>query len=352
MNQELGTENSLRGKDLWAPFPAVQADLDRVRQIIAEQARSGSSRLDEALQNFASRSGKMLRPAFLLLSARSNPRSFVGMRRRSGVGGRLERPLEDRFYHLAAAVELLHLATLVHDDVVDRSERRRGESTLNALYGDRHAVLIGDLLFARCFAIVANHATMKNAQAMAAAVSRICDGEVAESIEDRGVIPSTRRYIRRVVAKTALLFALSFQVGADEAGAGQQQVQAFRRAGYNVGVAFQIMDDVLDLTGTTKELGKSTGSDLVQGVVTLPVVLAMQNDTSGRLRQDVRDILTGARGPDGVAELVTANGGVTLAKQRAIAYSRRAIAEVGRVASTPARGVLERVISDLTLRAF
>jgi heptaprenyl diphosphate synthase len=264
----------------------------------------------------------------------------------------LDQPLEDRFYYLAAAVELLHLATLIHDDVVDDSDTRRGRPTLNSLYGDRDAVLLGDLLFARCFALVAKHATLKNAQAMATAVSRICDGEVAEAINDRGLIPSARRYVRRVAAKTALLFALSFQVGADEAGANERQVEAFRRAGYNVGVAFQIIDDVLDLTGDTSVVGKTTGSDLLQGVVTLPVVLAMQNEGTGVLRQNVESVLTGEGDVRAVADMVAAHGGVTLAKQRAAQYSRRAIAEVGRAASTPARGVLEKVSLELTARAY
>lgn len=359
MNQELRTEgiigsaNPGRG-DLWSPFPAVKADLDRVQTIIAEQARSGSSRLDEALRDFSQRTGKLLRPAFLLLSARCNPRSRRRRLRLFSAGGQaaLQQPLEDRFYYLAAAVELLHLATLIHDDVVDDSDTRRGRPTLNSLYGDRDAVLLGDLLFARCFALVAKHATLKNAQSMATAVSRICDGEVAEAINDRGTIPSARRYVRRVAAKTALLFALSFQVGADEAGANERQVEAFRRAGYNVGVAFQIIDDVLDLTGDTSVVGKTTGSDLLQGVVTLPVVLAMQNDGTGVLRKNVESVLSGDGDVRAVADMVTAGGGVGLAKERAAQYSRRALAEVGRAASTPARGVLETVILELTARAY
>ncbi len=337
---------------MWALFPTVKSDLARVREIISDNASSGSKRLDELLGDFVSRTGKMMRPAFLLLSARCNPRGLGGFRRKRGAPSGGTAPLEDRFYHLAAAVELLHMATLVHDDVVDASLKRRGRPTINALYGDRDAVLIGDFLFAKCFSIVANHATLKNAQAMAAAVTRICDGEVAEALEERGVIPSIRAYTRRVVSKTALLFALSFHVGADEAGAGELAVQSFRRAGYNVGVAFQIVDDILDMEGDPEVVGKTTGNDLAQGIVTLPILLALQRDESGLLRSEIQTTLAGASGAENVPRLVARFGGFQLARDWAESYTRRAIREVQRVPETPARGLIENVISELALRSY
>ena len=247
-------------RSFWADQPELSALLDRVRDEITARSGAEEGPVQSSIRRLVESHGKMLRPAFVLLAA-----SFGA-------------PDAGRVRRAAAAIEMLHMATLVHDDIIDEAAVRRGIQTLHALSGSRAAVLTGDWLFAGAFSLVAEFADMESARALASLVGRICAGEIRQSADRYRVDPSLRRYLRTIAGKTAVLFALSFHIGARESGCAPDVARLLRRLGYDLGMGFQIIDDILDFEGTTAQTGKPTGSDLAQGIFTLPVVLGLRAD--------------------------------------------------------------------------
>ena len=331
----------------WNDYPTVERDLTRVAQIVRESVQSASPRLRDALSELVGRRGKMLRPAFVVLAARLRRSGSRGLFRTGGRAFGPTRELPDKIYRMAAAVEILHLATLVHDDIVDDADERRGGAALHRLYGSRDAALMGDYLFSTCFSLVAGYGTMENAQVIASGVSRICEAEIVEAEASGPDEVSLRAYLRRIAGKTALLFALSFHVGASEHDVDAVDVRRLRRMGYDIGMGFQIIDDILDLTGDRNRLGKPAGNDLKQGILTAPVILALDRDEDRKLWW-----MLAADSPD-VAAVVAAveeRGGLTRARALARVYTERALREAehlpeGEVRDTlvsTARRLLER----------
>ncbi len=327
-------------KPFWGEFPAVARGLEDVRRLILETAASGDDEIHAAIRKLVESNGKMLRPAFVLLAA--------------GFGtaepGRMAR--------LGAAIELMHMATLVHDDLIDGATLRRGVPTLHTRLGPRTAVLAGDTLFAGCFSLVADHADASTARSLARMVALICDGEIAETADRYRVSTSVRRYLRRIAGKTALLFALAFQVGAHESGCPGPVAASLRRLGWCLGMAFQIVDDLLDFDAGVAEVGKPVASDLRQGIFTLPVVLALRADVgplalaladrryssrrSGRARREISRI----------DALVRSRGGMDGARAWARRYTERAHRELERLPAGEPRDVLARVTERLLLRTY
>ena len=331
----------------WNDYPTVERDLTRVAQIVRESVQSASPRLRDALSELVGRRGKMLRPAFVVLAARLRRSGSRGLFRTGGRAFGPTRELPDKIYRMAAAVEILHLATLVHDDIVDDADERRGGAALHRLYGSRDAALMGDYLFSTCFSLVAGYGTMENAQVIASGVSRICEAEIVEAEASGPDEVSLRAYLRRIAGKTALLFALSFHVGASEHDVDAADLRRLRRMGYDIGMGFQIIDDILDLTGDRNRLGKPAGNDLKQGILTAPVILALDRDEDRKLWW-----ILAADSPDvaAVVEAVEERGGLTRARALARVYTERALREAeylpeGEVRDTlvsTARRLLER----------
>ncbi len=342
-------------RSFWKNTPVLRHDLERVQDTITGVAEESSVRIRASLLETVANTGKMLRPALVLLSARSGRREAAPRRGLRSIWPGRGQPLspigfsqapDDKMYRIAAAVEILHMATLVHDDVIDGAERRRGAPAVHAVHGNRRAILMGDLLFSSCFSLLSQDATMENAQILAGGVTHICQSQIDESLPSGGP-KSPREYYRQVSAKTALLFMLSCHVGAGESGVISADAQALRRFGYNLGMAFQVVDDLLDLTGTEEELGKPVGTDLVSGVLTLPVLYALERD-DGRLTEAVRGTVPAARVPE-VVELVTELGGIDRARDAAERYVARAARELEKLEPSGARNTLSWLL-DLSLK--
>ncbi len=331
----------------WNDFPAISRDLERVRSVILDSISEPGGRMTEGLTALLTRDAKLLRPAFTILSARIQN------------GGRA---VDAKVIRLAAAIEMLHVASLIHDDIIDDSDSRRGGPAVHVRYGARQAVLMGDFLFTRCFTVVAEYASPQNARLLSSAVSRIVSAEIDES-NGRHDSTSLRSYLRRIVGKTAVLFALSFHVGSSESGGDTAVTEILRRIGYNIGVGFQIVDDILDLHGNPATTGKPAGTDLRLGLHTLPVILALRRLNGGegtfgiplpgmdtgtsRLMGLLRRAKKGT--PDAVAavrDAVTDSGGLDDARSHAARYSRRAFTEIDRL--TP--GEDQRILHDATAR--
>jgi len=274
----------------WSSFPSVREGLDRVRERLRRQAQSLPSDLQDDLSPLVTREGKSLRAGLILLSS-----------------GPVEGDRREAVEAAAAAVELLHLATLVHDDIVDQAAIRRGEPALHLKVGPQKAVLYGDLLFAAAFRSVSRDVGPDSARALADLVTVMAGAEI-QQWNDRFLLPlSPRRILRKTMGKTALLFSLSLFVGAREGGRPEAVASALRRAGYALGMAFQIQDDLLDWTGDPGVMGKPILEDLAAGVYTWPVAQVWRRDPEGT-RNDLDAVRTGRLKPEALRDRWTSLG--------------------------------------------
>lgn len=239
-------------------FELIHEELERVEQKMREVSRIEYEQLRATLDYLLGGGGKRLRPALVLLSSKFYPADA------------------EKVTSLAAAVETLHTATLIHDDLIDHAFLRRGNPTLNALWNSAATVLTGDYLFARAAAFAAETESVQVVSIFAQTLMTICSGELNQIFGgDRGQL-TREYYYQRIYSKTASLFAASTEAGAVLGEAPPTEVQALRDYGYNLGMAFQTVDDILDFAGNEGELGKPIGSDLRQGIVTLPTICFLE----------------------------------------------------------------------------
>ncbi len=204
------------------------------------------------------------------------------------VGGKVIRPalnlLSGKFYNydttrlitMATASELLHIATLVHDDAIDKSDVRRWRDTINKIWGEEKAILLGDYLFARAGEFVADTESVRAVKLFTQTLATISQGELRQSFDAFKLNLSREGYIQRISRKTASLFSMATQTGAILSQAPEESIEILKEYGYNLGIAFQIVDDVLDFVGSEKEMGKPAGSDLTQGTLSLPSILLLE----------------------------------------------------------------------------
>lgn len=253
----------------------MRADLLRVEERLRLEAEVDYPLVGEFVGGLIEAGGKRLRPLILLLSAR--PFDYE-----------LETLLP-----AAAGVELLHTASLIHDDTVDHAELRRGRPTLNAVFSSETVILLGDYIFARAAMLAAETMNPRVVGVFASTLADICDGQLREIFTSRQVNQTFDDYRRRIFGKTAALFAGSAEMGAILGRASEQQTAALRRYAGNVGLAFQIVDDVLDLRESTDEIGKPAGIDLRQGTITLPTMIFFENGPNGAQRELVQRVVDG-----------------------------------------------------------
>jgi len=241
-------------------LPCLEADLARVEKALLESVRSGDPFLAEVASHLIIAGGKRLRPALAVA---------VGE-----LGGG---PAADDVIMGAVAVELVHLGSLYHDDVMDEARTRRTVESVNARWGNLVAILAGDFLLARASEIAASLGT-EVAGLLAATIGRLCEGQVRELAQTFDVTRSEESYLASIAGKTAALMATSCRVGAITAGIDRPGVEALTAYGEHVGMVFQIVDDILDVVATDEELGKPAGNDLVEGVYTLPVIRSLASE--------------------------------------------------------------------------
>ena len=240
-------------------YKPVEEDLVKVENGLSLVSEGVFDRLTELLNYSLESGGKRIRPALTLLSGKFYHYDF------------------DPLLPMAMAVELLHTATLVHDDAVDKSVVRRGRPTVNKVWGEDKAVLLGDYLFARAGEFCASTGNLRAVTLFAQTLATISSGELRQSFDAFNLEQNRERYLHRIACKTASLFVLATEAGAVLSQAPERSVQALREYGHNLGIAFQIVDDLLDFIGTEEELGKPVGSDLVQGTLTLPAMLLLEH---------------------------------------------------------------------------
>lgn len=247
-------------------------DLAKVNIVINQAVKSDVALISQIGTYIISSGGKRLRPIMTILAGKA-----VGYD-------------DEKLYSLAAMVEFIHTSTLLHDDVVDESDLRRGRKTANNLFGNAAAVLVGDFLYTRAFQLMVGSGSMKILEVMADATNIIAEGEVMQLMNIGNTDITEAEYVQVIQYKTAKLFEAAAQVGAILGGANPEQEQALKDYGMYVGTAFQIIDDVLDYSGETEEIGKNVGDDLAEGKPTLPLIYLMRNG-SAQAAADVRHAL-------------------------------------------------------------
>jgi geranylgeranyl pyrophosphate synthase len=261
--------------------------------------------------------GKRLRPLLVVLAAESA----------GGPGATVE--AEDRLIRAAVAVELVHSATLVHDDVIDGAQLRRGHPSVAAAAGRKFAIATGDLLFSRAFAELARNGDEVQLRALSDASSALAEGELLQREDAYAVNVAVTRYLRRCELKTAALFEAACRLGALVAVAGSpalaEQLGAFAR---RIGLAFQLLDDVLDVSGPVERTGKARGTDLLDGTVTLPFILARERDS--KLAEFDLSSLGGPEQAEQLCERIAATGALDEAREQALALVAKAKTELPR----------------------
>lgn len=308
----------------------VSADMDRVNALILDMAGSNAEMIPEIARHLIDSGGKRLRPLLTLAAAQA-----------FGYAG-------DGHVKLAASVEFMHTATLLHDDVVDESEMRRGKLSARMLWGNQASVLVGDYLLGQAFRMMVEVGSLDALRVLADAAAVIAEGEVMQLAAAKNIGTEEAAYLRVINAKTAALFAAACEVGPIIAEAGAEMRAAYSAYGSALGLAFQLVDDALDYGGSSMTLGKRVGDDFREGKVTLPVVLALRAADARERAFWKRTIEDGAIEDgdlDRAIELLRAHGAIAETVRRAKAYGDEAVAALADTPAGPHRDALLDVVA-------
>jgi len=314
-------------------YEPVREDLAKVEARLKAVGEVSSNRLSELLAHSLGSGGKRVRPALVLLS------------------GRFYNYELSYLLPMAVAVEVLHTATLVHDDAIDHSPLRRGHPTINKVWGEDKAILLGDYLLARAEEFVSETQNLRVIRLLARTIMTIAQGELGQAFSAFNLEQTREQYLARIAAKTASLITLATESGAILSQAPERMVTALKEYGYNLGITFQIIDDILDFIGDEAEMGKPTGSDLAEGTLTLPALLVLERypgDNPVRLlfqhegdsQENIRQAI----------ELVANSGVLEECYQLARDYSARAGANLEPLPDSPARKSLRELAHYVVAR--
>jgi octaprenyl-diphosphate synthase len=307
--------------------------MSEVDRVIAQRLDSEVPLVGQVSRYIISAGGKRLRPALLLLMC-----------------GALGYTQPQRF-NLAAVVEFIHTATLLHDDVVDASTLRRGRSTANEAFGNPASVLVGDFLYSRAFQMMVDSGQMRVMEILAEATNVIAEGEVMQLMNMHDASLDEAGYLRVIRSKTAKLFEASARLAAVLAGTSAAVEEACATYGQALGTAFQVIDDVLDYDGAATEMGKNLGDDLREGKTTLPLIIAMQRGTPEQSQLVRQAIETGElQQLDEVLKIVRSTGSLDATRQAAAAEAQRAMDALALLPRNPFSAALLELASQLLAR--
>jgi geranylgeranyl pyrophosphate synthase len=311
-------------------FTGIQHDLDKVDALFAERATSGLPMLNSASMHALSSPGKRLRTALTLLSGKLNVYHF------------------DKLLLLSVAFEMTHLATLIHDDIIDEAATRRGNPTVNSVWGDKIAILLGDYYFAKTAGLIADIEDPRIDHLFSDTVASVCEGTILELMTSGNADLSLDTYLEKIRRKTACLIAACSKGGAILSEASDQEIELLNEYGLNLGIAFQIIDDILDYTEDQSTIGKPAGNDLRQGMVTLPLIYALQEPDAKNWQSRVRSILDGSNHNEkdilDVVQWVTNSYSIEQSTQEAYRYGEKARAALHHFPDSPNRTVLDELI--------
>ncbi|HEX8572817.1 MAG TPA: polyprenyl synthetase family protein [Allosphingosinicella sp.] len=315
----------------------VSADLNHVNSVILERMQSPVALIPELAGHLIAGGGKRMRPMLTLACARLLDYSGA------------------RHHKLAAAVEFIHTATLLHDDVVDGSGLRRGRRTANIIWGNPASVLVGDFLFSRSFELMVEDGSLRVLKILSRASAVIAEGEVDQLTAQRRIDTGEDHYLDIIQAKTAALFAAACRIAAVVAERGEEVEQALDCYGRNLGIAFQLVDDAIDYASDSETMGKGVGDDFRDGKVTLPVILAYARGSDSE-RRFWREAMEGSRTSDEdlrrAVGLLGGSGALADTIDRARTYGQRAIDALGAFPAGKAKAALVEAVEFAIARAY
>ena len=317
---------------MWNDNEFLRKELEAVEDTIKKSLRTRNKTVKEALVGFVESGGKRLRPAFAIL------------------GGTFGEYDEDKIIPIAAALEIIHMATLIHDDIIDDAKLRRGKDTVHSLLGKDVAVYSGDFLLTRGFMLVAEFADIDMLQQVAKASAYICDSEIAQNEQRYDTDVSVKQYLKRIGGKTAALFSISLSMGANKANCPRKLVNKLAVLGYNIGMAFQIVDDILDLTGNEVKVGKPLFSDAAQGVYTLPIIYALRSEH----RRQVLEALSRIHKDNGLSLYAALDDSKAIERSKNLAekYIRKALKSAGELPDSLGKNIIIEIIDEQLERKF
>ncbi|WP_053227955.1 polyprenyl synthetase family protein [Spirochaeta cellobiosiphila] len=315
----------------WASVPELEALHSKIDRRLQHILKNEEHQVAYSLSDL-SRRGKRIRPLLVMLSA---------------GWGETE---EDSLLDLACAIEILHLATLVHDDIIDNSKLRRGSPSLFALAGKRNAILLGDYLLALAVELVAKTTSFDNGIIIATGIKAIASGEIQQNTDRYKLIMSKRRAIKKIIRKTGALFMLSCYSGTVKSGQEAVLGEKFRRIGYSLGAAFQLQDDLLDLNGDPKKVGKPLGWDLKNGYYTLPVILACEESTflESTLANGKPNFIRRKR----LLRAYQSTNALSKTKDLTTHYMQRSIKDIDSLPDNPNKDLLKKMVHLLLVRDY
>jgi heptaprenyl diphosphate synthase len=310
----------------------LKPDLEYVERWLNEEVNSQERNLQKAASHLLKAGGKRIRPVFVLLAGKFGDYDI------------------ERLGKIAVVLELIHMATLVHDDVIDNAMTRRGLPTVKAEWGSRMAMYTGDFIFARALLLLSEFPQVRIHQLLSEAIVAMCEGEIEQIRDFYNLDQGLRTYLRRIKRKTALLIELACTLGALVANVNERDLKNIRRYGYFAGMAFQIIDDILDFTSTQEKLGKPVGNDLRQGNLTLPVLYALDHSPErDLLRKRIHRNMTEEEAYEAIS-LVTSSGGIEFSHRVAEQYLEKCFAALRELPQNQACQSLEQIARFIAAR--
>lgn len=311
------------------PFPELLLVEDKLQDVL----NKADGLIQQTCVSLLQSGGKRIRPLLTLYS------------------GMCFAPLNPPMIQAAVAAELIHMASLLHDDVIDKSSTRRGKATVNSLYGDHAAILTGDYLFAEAFNILATHQLLASMTYLVEAIQAMCAGEVNQANDQFSSTISLNQYFQRITNKTGKLLSACCQSGANLAGATTDELNQMREYGLNIGYAYQITDDILDISGDADSLGKPVGADLSNGNITLPFLYLLENPIYGNWLKEIMNTRKVSRqGIHSIKEALTSTGCLDRAYETATQCINHAKECLEKIPRNPYRASLVKIADSILLR--
>ena len=317
---------------MWMEYPELHEELKQVKAMMHASITIENKQIREAIWAVLESGGKMIRPAYLILFSMWN-----------------ENRNKEEVHAVAAALELLHVATLLHDDVIDEADTRRGQETISARFGNRVAIYAGDYLLTVCYQLLSKYSQdLAGIQLPTDGMMRVVEGELSQMEESYKTDVTIQDYLKRIDGKTAQLFMLSCMMG--ERFSGMGELERARHIGNSIGMAFQLLDDILDYEVSSSELGKPVLEDVAQGIYTMPLIASLPKCEKELLPLlEKKNQLTA---PDRLAiqKLVVNAGGVETAKDFASKYTMKAIHQIEKLPEADVKSMLLKITSQLLQR--
>jgi heptaprenyl diphosphate synthase len=312
-------------------YSYLKKDIDAIEHTLRQLVNTEQPILHAASLKLLEAGGKRFRPVFVILGAKFGNYQLQTIK------------------NVAATLELIHMASLVHDDVIDEAKLRRGKETINEQHGNKIAMYAGDFLFARALESMSEIEESEAHQRLADTILEVCLGEIEQIKDKYNFKQNLRCYLQRIKRKTALLISASCEIGAIAAGAELKFQTALKKYGYYLGMSYQIMDDILDFTSSDKELGKPAGSDLLQGNITLPVLFAMENPTLHEKIIKVNE-KTSVEYMKSLIEDIKKNGSIEQARNISDRYLDKALSSIKDLPKGEAKSMLITIAKNIGKR--